>query len=1018
MKVHVLVTEETLRSLRNLAKYDVTLAKQLEASPKYANYTSSAAQNEIVHSIAEALNGNVKIKVFFANLEELYNLIEASPKRNEHSQRVQKELGFDTIRTLKRHALTRWESHSQVVKEVMETYPAIIAMLEDVVDVETEIVSGASGLLSFCKKFEFTLMTIIFKEILQTTNIINKALQASDIDLGKAFDLIDSSFETLSEMRNEQKLEEFLERARKVAVNARGKSDFQEKRPQKRKRQFDAVSSEETAKDPKQSFKTDVFYYALDMIKQQMVDRLSSHRDILRSFQCLMPERLLNQSPEENRRFDVVCFEQEDDFGGLWRFTTDDSHSSVCKSTVINTSKEMMSYSDFPAPKDFPVYMPNVKVMEYLHLYVKHFNISKYIKLDTVVKSVKKSDDHDLTGKWDITFFPHGKEIIGQKCETFDFIFVCTGHHWIKNLPHFDGIDDFKGKKIHAKQYKDFKGYEDKRVLVIGIGNSGGDISVELSRHAKQVFLSTRRGAWVIPRMAHGGYPLDQFKNRRIMSLIPKSVVEIVGQKIANERFDHKKFGLKPEHGITQQQPTVNDDLPSRISTGKLKIKPNVKLIKERSVVFDDNTEAADLDAIIFATGYKIGFLCLEEGLVPVERNQVPLYKYVFPDSHEHHTMAILGCLQPSGAIMPLSELQARWACKVFSGTKCLPSLDEMKADTERKRKAMSEQYYQADRHTIQVDYIDYADEIAREIGCKPNILKLLFKDPSLAFSCLFGPCVPYQYRLMGPDPWDGAKKAIEAAEENTIFPTRTRIVSKTNETGPKGTSQQNFEQGIVNKSRIISIDDVSSQSIILANKLGVNNKEYKRSLLGVYCFTECDTVSAFAGKGKLKGYARIILAFASFYYMPTSPYVAGFLYLMSGFLDALDGHAARALNQASKYGAVLDMLTDSSMMKGKLSHKSVEETANPFLKLYYTSRVVLFIMCAGNELFFAMLYMIHFEPGPTINIFSTRLGLWQLLAGICFPISFIKNLINLVQMIGAFQAIANSDVLERQKKK
>ena len=119
--------------------------------------------------------------------------------------------------------------------------------------------------------------------------------------------------------------------------------------------------------------------------------------------------------------------------------------------------------------------------------------------------------------------------------------------------------------------------------------------------------------------------------------------------------------------------------------------------------MFDDNTEAADLDAIIFATGYKIGFPCLEEGLVPVERNQVPLYKYVFPDSHKHHTMAILGCLQPIGAIMPLSELQARWACKVFSGTKCLPGLDEMKAETERKRKAMSKRYYQTDRHTIQV---------------------------------------------------------------------------------------------------------------------------------------------------------------------------------------------------------------------------------------------------------------------------------------------------------------------------
>ncbi|KAG1664859.1 hypothetical protein GQR58_019650 [Nymphon striatum] len=55
------------------------------------------------------------------------------------------------------------------------------------------------------------------------------------------------------------------------------------------------------------------------------------------------------------------------------------------------------------------------------------------------------------------------------------------------------------------------------------------------------------------------------------------------------------------------------------------------------------------------------------------------------------------------------------------------------------------------------------------------------------------------------------------------------------------------------NKSRIISIDDVSSQANIQANKLGVSNGEHKRSLLGVYCFTGCDTVSAFAGKGKLK---------------------------------------------------------------------------------------------------------------------------------------------------------------------
>lgn len=166
--------------------------------------------------------------------------------------------------------------------------------------------------------------------------------------------------------------------------------------------------------------------------------------------------------------FDVVCFEQEDGIGGLWKYTDNDSHSSVCKSTVINTSKEMMSYSDFPAPKEFPVYMHNTKVMEYLDMYAKQFDMLKHIKFNTSVKTVKKSSDHDVTGKWDITHFPHGKEIVGQKTETFDFLFVCTGHHWLMNMPHVQGIENFTGVKLHSKQYKDFKGFEDKNAVVIG----------------------------------------------------------------------------------------------------------------------------------------------------------------------------------------------------------------------------------------------------------------------------------------------------------------------------------------------------------------------------------------------------------------------------------------------------------------------------------------------------------------------------------------------------------------------
>ncbi len=120
----------------------------------------------------------------------------------------------------------------------------------------------------------------------------------------------------------------------------------------------------------------------------------------------------------------------------------------------------------------------------------------------------------------------------------------------------------------------------------LGIGNSGGDIATELSRHASQVYLSTRRGAWVFSRMVSHGYPGDQYKNRRALSMLPKYLHKKIGEHYANSRFDHEKFGLKPEHSIFQQHPMVNDDLPVRMATGKLVVKPNVKLIKETSKFF------------------------------------------------------------------------------------------------------------------------------------------------------------------------------------------------------------------------------------------------------------------------------------------------------------------------------------------------------------------------------------------------------------------------------------------------
>ncbi|KAJ8789052.1 hypothetical protein J1605_004975 [Eschrichtius robustus] len=72
----------------------------------------------------------------------------------------------------------------------------------------------------------------------------------------------------------------------------------------------------------------------------------------------------------------------------------------------------------------------------------------------------------------------------------------------------------------------------------------------------------------------------------------------------------------------------------------------------------------------------------------------------------------------------------------------------------------------------------DYVDEIASEIGVKPNLFSLFLWDPKLALEIFFGPCTPYQYHLQGPGKWAGARGAILTQREQIIKPLRTRILT------------------------------------------------------------------------------------------------------------------------------------------------------------------------------------------------------------------------------------------------
>ncbi|XP_060563847.1 flavin-containing monooxygenase 5-like [Ruditapes philippinarum] len=392
-----------------------------------------------------------------------------------------------------------------------------------------------------------------------------------------------------------------------------------------------------------------------------------------------------------------VCFERGNYISGLWHYTEEVEEGQACvmKSTVINTSKEMMCYSDFPIPADFPIYMHHQQVDRYFHMYADKFGLRKYINFNTEVNV-------------------------------------------INNINH-EGIF--------------------------------------------QVYLSTRSGSWIVNRVAEKGLPWDMVQstcfNTKLLTTFPNMITSRTEKKL-DQKIDHEKYCLKPKHGLFSARQTMNDELPNRIITGGVIVKANVAEFTETGAIFEDGTTIDNLDAVVLATGYNFGFEFIDKSVIEVKANKVNLYKYMFPPNLQKHTMAIIGCFQALGATMPLSEMQCRLATRVFKGLKTMPESSKMWKDIKSKQAAMGMRYKQSLRHTIQVDYVPYMDELAEMVGCKPNTGKLVLTDPKLSMEVFFGPCTPYQYRLMGPGPWKGARNAIMTQWERTYEPLQTRPCAKT----------------------------------------------------------------------------------------------------------------------------------------------------------------------------------------------------------------------------------------------
>jgi cation diffusion facilitator CzcD-associated flavoprotein CzcO len=401
-----------------------------------------------------------------------------------------------------------------------------------------------------------------------------------------------------------------------------------------------------------------------------------------------------------------TCFEASDDIGGNWYFGNPNGRSSAYQSLHIDTSRDGVSFRDMPmGPGEYPDYPHHTQILSYLHRYADAFSLRDRIRFGTAVEHAERKS----SGGWAIT--------LGDgSTEEFDFLVVGNGHHWDPRFPDFPG--EFAGEVLHSHHYigpDDPLDLYGKRVLVVGIGNSAVDIVSELSRKgvAEKVFLSTRSGAWVMPKYFMGR-PMDTLVkvNPRLPLGLQRRMARLL-PRLASGRMED--FGLPhPNHHFLEAHPTVSSELLLRLGSGDAVAKPNVQKLEGDGVRFEDGT-LEQIDAIVYATGYRITFPFFDADFLSAPDNRFPLYKRIFKPGIDD--LAFVGFAQTIPTLFPFVELQSKLVARYAGGDYALPSPTEMEETINRDQRIHGGHYAERPRHTMQIEWYTYQHDIwSREI--------------------------------------------------------------------------------------------------------------------------------------------------------------------------------------------------------------------------------------------------------------------------------------------------------------
>lgn len=396
-----------------------------------------------------------------------------------------------------------------------------------------------------------------------------------------------------------------------------------------------------------------------------------------------------------------VVFEKNDRLGGNWIYSEEEGHSSIYETTHLISSEHLSEFEDFRMPSGYPDYPSHTQVLRYFNEYAAHFGVNAFIQLNTTVEKVTQTE----AKQWHVIY----RNDRGEHEAIFDYLLVANGHHWDPTLPDYPG--EFSGEIMHSHQYKNAAPFKNKKVLVVGGGNSACDIAVEIARISPKTCISMRRGQHIFPKFIIGKPTDEAFAMIRWMPFWSKQLLAAFVIRIIQGRYDKYKLD-KPNCKPLQIHPTVNSELLYFIRHGKILPRKGIARLDGSTVHFVDGRQD-EFDVIIYATGYKISFPFFDKQLIDFTGlTDIPLYRKMMHAEFDH--LYFIGLFQPQGSIWPLADYQAQIAAKIIAGTLKRPTHLTDKINKEIKQSRAH--FKKSLRHALEVDSPTFRKQLRSDL--------------------------------------------------------------------------------------------------------------------------------------------------------------------------------------------------------------------------------------------------------------------------------------------------------------